>query len=80
LVLRLGHLILGIQTSSLNFQTMLLPLELLVLYSYKHGQTLNCVNVNRKSSRHMKRMKKLGATPMIPDTLLDIAIRTPSEV
>jgi hypothetical protein len=27
LVLRLGHFILGIQTSSLNFQTTLLPLE-----------------------------------------------------
>jgi hypothetical protein len=54
--------------------------EVLFIATYKHGQTLNCVNVNRKSSRHMKRMKKLGATPMIPDAPLYIAIRTPSEV
>jgi hypothetical protein len=47
--------------------------EALFIATYKHGKTLNCVNVNRKSSRHMKRMKKLGATQMFPESNFTIA-------
>jgi hypothetical protein len=36
--------------------------------------------VNRKSSRHMKRMKKLGATPQYKVVRPESSIRTPSEV
>ena len=41
--------------------------------TYRHGQILNCVNVKRKSSRHLQRMKKLGATKMIPGSNFTIA-------
>jgi hypothetical protein len=47
--------------------------EALFIATYKHGQTLNCVNVNRKSSLHMKRMKKLGATQMFLESNFTIA-------
>jgi hypothetical protein len=47
--------------------------EALFIATYKYGKTLNCVNVERKSSRHMKRMKKLGATPMFSGSNFTIA-------
>jgi hypothetical protein len=47
--------------------------EALFIATYKYGKTLNCVNVERKSSLHMKRMKKLGATPMFSGSNFTIA-------
>jgi hypothetical protein len=47
--------------------------EALFIATYRHGTILNCVDVKRKKTSHLQRMKKLGATKMFSGSNFTIA-------